>query len=401
MKKFLILTLVTVSGWGALETGSLIYNHVSRAESASDVRRELVVDFLRSVVLPKVEEFSALVDDFDQEVQNTCSSSHDLFSLENKMAEVYKSYSFLEAVKFGGLQDPVRAFDIEINPLFGDFSSCIIDKQVAKLAKKPDGFVLDTVRKSRKGLSAIEYLITDQDLNHSCSGSVPQTKSWNEKSESDKKKFRCGYLKLLSSDLKLRSDQLRAEWSPSQGDLVGDIDSNSMGNSSQDLLNQVSDGLYFIELFVKDAKLATPIGLKEDCSGRICKQAFERKSLRYSMQTISQNLNGFLSVFIGNLNHEGNKKGFYSLLKQLGREDIALEIFENVLQAKSAADLILSRNLSFSDIEAEGYKNCRAQERSMMCDIYTPVNNATSVFKTDFYSVLNLRKPNDAPMDND
>jgi hypothetical protein len=136
---------------------------------------------------------------------------------------------------------------------------------------------ISTRTSSRKGLDAIEYLLFNPNLNHSCTvfGTGPQ--GWNNRTDADSSAARCRLAKLAAADLVSNSEALLTAWNGTtnaQG--YADILKNagqqdSMFSNAQDAVNDVSDAIFYVDKLTKDAKLATPLGVfANDCGLTPC-----------------------------------------------------------------------------------------------------------------------------------
>lgn len=359
------------------------------ANPESEIRRAAVVDALGQVLRPKVQEFQENV----RAISGACDSSEFITSVK----KAFNSYHFLEAAKFGPLADDATGVDFHISPLLDGLSKCKTDIAVARSFRQGDSFEFDTDSHLTKGLAAIEYLAFDLDQEDAC---TPRTrerdrnlKAWIELSPQEKSTTRCSYIqKHLVPDLMIYVDRLAAEW------IVSPVESDS-----QKLLNRLADGLYFLERTTKDRKLADPIGLREDGAGLIREFRFEHpSSLTWSLEALKNNLESFVSVFTANIDYRAEEKqGIYNLLALRGAESVAEKIYFPLVEAIDALDAHIQSGMIFKGLNDQGFQACSQDNKQGLCDVYIPVREVTSVFKSEFYSVLDLRKPQGLPDDGD
>ncbi|HKO89724.1 MAG TPA: imelysin family protein, partial [Polyangiaceae bacterium] len=160
--------------------------------------------------------------------------------------------------------------------------------------------------------------------------------------------------------------------------------------SEQAALNAISNALFYVDIEVKDWKLALPLGISPDCtSGSTCPEALESRFASISSPNIAANLRGFRAIFQGcGTDYAG--LGFDDWLSAVGREDLAKSMLVALSGAEAAVaglDLTLEQTL--------------VTDRATVQGVYDAVKKLTDLLKTEFVSVLDLDLPRVAEGDND
>ena len=272
-------------------------------------------------------------------------------------------------------------------------SACALDQDVV-LAEQAS-YDINTRTSSRKGLDAIEYLLFNPNLNHSCTvfGTDPQ--GWNNRTDEDRTAARCGLAKLASADLVSNSEELLTAWNGtanSQG--YADILKNagqqdSVFNNAQDAVNDVSDAIFYVDKLTKDAKLATPLGVfANDCGLSPCAENVESRFANHSLQNIISNIQGLNMIFLGGETDAGI--GFDDYLVDVGAADTATKMRGDLTEV---IEFALSLQSSLTDL--------LVQDPEQVKEVHDQLKDVTDNMKTDFIQRLALELPATSAGDND
>jgi len=272
-------------------------------------------------------------------------------------------------------------------------SACALDQDVV-LAEQADYDI--TVRTaSRKGLDAIEYLLFNPNLNHSCTVFGTEPQGWNNRTDPDRILARCKLAKVVATDLIDNSEELLAAWN---GDAsvqgyadtlknAGDV--NSVFNDVHDAVNDVTDAIFYIETFTKDAKLATPLGVfANDCGLTPCVDNVESRFAFNSLQNIINNIQGLNMMFLGGETDEN--VGFEDYLLDVGAVDTATQMRGD-----------LSNVIEFSLGLQQSLTELLAQDPEQVQQVHDQLKKVTDNMKTDFIQSLALELPATSAGDND
>jgi predicted lipoprotein len=268
---------------------------------------------------------------------------------------------------------------------------CKIEEQLVAKAYAAPGFSTSLV--NSRGLGAIEYLSFYDGNDNGCSqfSTINASGSWaalgNELGER-----KLDYALAASNDLVLRAQALRAAWDPARGgfeqQLIQAGNGSNVFATDQDALNAVSDGLFYIELELKDQKLAHPLGLK-DCFTPTCPEDIESRWARRSTDHLRANLLGFRRVFEG-CYADGAGLGFDDWLRAVGANDIADGMTADLAGARAAVDAL-----------SPPLEEAIVSDPAKVQVVYAAVKKLTDALKTEFVTALNLELPKTIEGDND
>ena len=152
-------------------------------------------------------------------------------------------------------------------------------------------------------------------------------------------------------------------------------------------LNAVFDALFYIELVVKDRKLAQPLGLM-DCSSDLCPEDLESPWAHQSLPNIRSNFVVGRSLMTGGDSEEA--VGFVDLLELQGEGELAVEMLARLDQAIATLDAI----------ELTGRETLETDPESLL-EVHTALKSFTDLLKTDMALALLLQIPQEAAGDSD
>lgn len=289
----------------------------------------------------------------------------------------------------GDLRDLIYAWPLR--------SECKVDEQVVSEAYLSDSFSsldFQTSPVTGRSLSAIEYLLFGEQLGNACSAFSPinATGSWNALGAGSLPPRRAAYATAAASDVARSSARLLGAWRPEEGNfraqLLGTAP-NPAFRSEQAALNAISDALFYIDLELKDLKLARPLGLTPDCPNAVCPLDVESPHAHLSADHLRQNLLGFSRLFEGcGENQRG--LGFDDWLRDTGAPDLA--------ERMSAA---LATALALVNALERPLEEMLVADRQAVLAIHTAIKGVTDLLKTEFVTVLNLELPTATEGDND
>jgi predicted lipoprotein len=353
-----------------------------------------------NVIVPTYTKFAQLAVDQDTAIGHYCdaltSQADDIdatqISAKQSWRDAMAVWQIAEVMQIGPLLDNNNDLRNKIYS-WPNTSACALDQDVV-LAEQAD-YDISTRTSSRKGLDAIEYLLFNPNLNHSCTvfGTDPQ--GWNNRTDEDRTAARCGLAKLASADLVSNTEALLTAWNGSasaQG--YADILKNagqqdSIFNNAQDAVNDVSDAIFYIEKFTKDAKLATPLGVfANDCGLAPCAENVESRFAYHSLQNIISNIQGLNMIFLGGETDAGI--GFEDYLLDVGATDTAAKMRGDLTEV---IEFALSLQSSLTDL--------LLQDPEQVQEVHNQLKDVTDNMKTDFIQRLALELPATSAGDND
>ena len=353
-----------------------------------------------NVIVPTYTKFAQLAVEQDTAINNYCdaltSKAVDTESKQNSAKQSWRDamavWQIAEVMQIGPLVDNNNDLRNKIYS-WPNTSACALDQDVV-LAEQAS-YDINTRTSSRKGLDAIEYLLFNPNLNHSCTvfGTDPQ--GWNNRTDEDRTAARCGLAKLASADLVSNSEELLTAWNGTanaQG--YADILKNagqqdSVFNNAQDAVNDVSDAIFYVDKLTKDAKLATPLGVfANDCGLSPCAENVESRFANHSLQNIISNIQGLNMIFLGGETDAGI--GFDDYLVDVGAADTATKMRGDLTEV---IEFALSLQSSLTDL--------LVQDPEQVKEVHDQLKDVTDNMKTDFIQRLALELPATSAGDND
>lgn len=270
---------------------------------------------------------------------------------------------------------------------------CKVDQQIVDQTYQRD--FASSVATGR-GLSALEYLEYYVGSQNTCSPAITinANGTWAQLSADELKKRRMEYAGAAAHDIAERASALVHAFGP-DGENFQAKELNRAGQGStiytseQAALNAISHGMFYIDIEVKDHKLALPLGISPDCLNTTCPESVESRFARISTPNIATNLRAFRAVFQG-CGSESKGLGFDDWLTAVGREDLAnamLEALDGAEAAVAALDPPIEQAIQDDPAKVQV--------------VYDAVKKLTDILKTEFMTVLDLGLPRTAEGDND
>jgi predicted lipoprotein len=395
-----IMSLVACGESTSSTQGALFSQAVTPpAAPSNNFNQTLLLQSLTdNVIVPTYTKFAQLAIDQQTAIGDYCdaltSQATDTdakqISAKQSWRDAMAVWQIAEVMQIGPLLDNNNALRNKIYS-WPNTSACALDQDVV-LAEQA-GYDISSRTPSRKGLDAIEYLLFNPNLEHSCTvfGTDPQ--GWNNRTDADRTAARCGLAKIAATDLVSNTQELLTAWNGTatvQGyaDILknaGQVD--SIFSNAQDAVNDVSDAIFYIEKFTKDAKLATPLGVfANDCGLVACAENVESRFAYHSLQNIISNIQG-LNI-LGGETDAG--VGFEDYLLDVGATDTAEQMRGDLTEV---IEFALSLQTSLSDL--------LVQDPDQVQEVHDQLKDVTDNMKTDFIQRLALELPATSAGDND
>ena len=280
----------------------------------------------------------------------------------------------------------------------GALSTCGVDSIAASSDVEINARALNT-----RGIRALDYLLFNSNLKHTCAPQVTSTSGWNDLSESERKSRRCGAAMLIASDISDAASSIHAAWRAEGGDYRASFLQES--NTFQSL-QATTDAMFYLEKGTKDGKLGTPLGIIAACPDLTCPGFVEAPYSEHSLQNVITNLEIWSEMFSSN-----SETGFDAHIENEGWPEVS-EAFKTSLEdALELADSIdasivsqVNAITSQSD-ETEctnAYSNPDTTSDSFpMCTLYGMVKRIVDSLKIDFVTIVNVDVPGGSQSDND
>ena len=283
----------------------------------------------------------------------------------------------------------------------GPISTCGIDQSAALVADGNSEFDITNRSLNQRGFGAIEYLLFNEELSHSCASQVPSTAGWNALDESARRLARCDLALAIAVDAAQAAQAIAEQWGGYREEFV------SEGNTG-DSLQLVTDALFAVDTLVKDAKLGIPAGIHDSCSDFACPDGVESRYARNSLANVRANTEAFLDLFNG-----ADGSGFDDLIVEEGFPEVSDRFASNAQAVNQAIDR--APNALFDELaaidstaEATACMNAFAEPDSgepgdgfQGCRISGLLKRITDDLKIDFVTIVEVDIPGSAQADND
>jgi predicted lipoprotein len=399
MKRNLLLFMTlpfTVGGCGDSSSKG-----TSGVELPAFDRLGLLKEISETVIQPRYVSFIEQSQALKLATDNLCQSltaatpwATAVAPVQTEWKETMALWQEIEAFQFGPLADEASTlrYDIYTWPLV---NACAVDRQIAVMAQDPAAYALST-NDSTKSLSAMEYLLFDNDSLHACKDTVEETQGWNEKPEASRLALRCDYLKFLAADLVTQAESLKNKWNDGTQGYHYQLVAAASDSELQSRINVITDSLFYLDATVKDKKLGAPLGLNASCKTGVCPESIEHTFAHESLRAVQHNVLGLQAAF---------QAGFDDYLKAAGGEELAIQMETDLEKAASTAKALAEQNTLASFIASLDQAACAAttadDRKSEICALYQDIKAITDELKTEFVAILKLSTPAQSSGDND
>lgn len=285
------------------------------------------------------------------------------------------------------------------------FDSCRTDRAVISLDALGEDFNIKAQPESARGLAALEYLLFNENLSHTCPESVvtavPAIAEWDERPDAERKLARCDYASALSVEIAEAAADIESGWMSTGGNYRAAFIDVADDGALDVVLNLVSDALFYIEKETKDKKLGIPLALKSgECATAACPDAVESPYAQQSLQNVKANLQSFLDLYTG-----GSGLGFDDLIAQAGGSSTNAGFAGDVNAAIALVDAMLSDS---SSLVAEAQRivdqglaaqcqNSNANPATIQteraCALHGYAKRITDRLRTDFVTYVGVDLP--------
>ncbi len=320
------------------------------------------------------------------------------FAWQDTQSAIQRSESHIvgpAAASGGALRARLNAYHA------GDLSTCGIDQGVV-LNSENTGFDVTTRTVTQRGIGAVEYLLFNNNLSHTCPSQITETADWNQRTEQERKALRCDYALALAKDIAHAADEIVEAWG-----IDGDNYRSEFINPVNDAenLSALSDAMFFMEVEVKDTKLGIPTGIIEDCSELSCPEAVESPYSQTSFANIADNLVAFQTMLNG-----ADGLGFDDIISQAGVGELNQQFANNInaalasIQAQPASLYSQTSAITTQEDETDctnSYTNPSTTELIPACSLYGLVKLITDDLKVGFIAAVDVDLPDRSQSDND
>ncbi|WP_020207860.1 imelysin family protein [Gilvimarinus chinensis] len=367
----------------------------------------MLANYADNIIVPKLQEQRASAASLSEEIGLYCdalqnNSAADPTPVQTQWRDVMGQWQQLELLQVGPLTENGGALRNRIYAYGSSapLSSCAVDQAVV-LAEDGD-FDLSSRSFNSRGLAAVEYLLFNDNLAHTCPAQIPQTANWNQRPQAERRLARCEYAEQVAQDVEAGVQAVESAWRSDQGDYRFHFVNPA---NSEESLKALSDALFYIELASKDAKLGVPLSIHADCSAVACPDAVESPYAQNSIANIHNNLKGFKQSFNG-----ADGLGFDDIIRAEGFADIAADFNQDIDNALTLAGQIDESLLSQSERLLAANSNTACLNASAnpevesdypACQLHGYLKRINDRLRTDFITIVNLDLPERGQSDND
>ncbi len=269
---------------------------------------------------------------------------------------------------------------------------CRVDAALVAGTQADDAY-FDTALVTSKGLAVIEYLLFGPTLDSSCpnEATILTDGSWaalvsNGTVAARRKAWATGAARHVLRTIK----KTQSEWGGPNGFASKMAQAGEMGSAwrtPKDALDEIFAGIFYIDRYVKDFKLAAPSGISATCLETSCPLLAESPYAKASSPALSENLLAVKSILEGT---GPDEPGFNSLLLEAGADGLAREMRDSLAAAIEDAQKL---ELPIQRLVIED--NARA------VSLHGRVKTFTDLLKTQFVTTLSLKVPKEGAGDND
>ena len=372
--------------------------------------RDMLGAYIDEIVLPNYQDLELLATQFaasdgtlgaycdaigtaDQESQQAAARS-DWMAISEKV-QASELHVIGPAIENGGsLQFRLNSY------MAGPLSTCGVDGIAAQVE---DGINIDARSLNQRGIGALEYLLFNDNLDHSCPPQAAATAQWNSLDENTRASQRCQAAQMVAGDMSAAAATLVDKWQPAGQDYRAVfLSEERVGESLQD----TTDAMFYLEEGAKDAKLGNPLGIIVACSALTCPEQIESRYSVTSLDNIITNVKAFRRIFISN-----DKTGFDAHLTAEGFPEVAERFINNLEASITYAESIeqsVTEQVAAIATESEETACSNAfanpdspSEQFPLCTLYGMVKTIVDDLKIDFVTIVNVSIPGSSQSDND
>jgi len=342
---------------------------------------------LNAIAVTKVTELETALTNLSTDVDAYCAdTSSALTAVKAEFSATMAVVQQLEVMQFGPIGDAREDFYI-----WPSNSICRVDEQIAT---SPNA-VLSSVNPSRRGLTAVEYLLFESDVAAQCLAlsSVDTWVNTTVPSLADRTQARCDFAQRIVDDLELKAAALKVDQTA--------YDFSAAFDTLQEGANNISDALFYVDTETKDVKIKA--ALPQLSSGSFDATKLESLFANISKENIENNLLAAKEIIEGGIDDYLAIKGKQSLATDMvAAIDGALanitEIDGTLDAAIAAADTTVSNCINLG---GNGNYDASSTDLEAYCALQWNIKIFTDLLKEDFVVALRFSTPSTADGDND
>ena len=279
-------------------------------------------------------------------------------------------------------------------------STCATDVAVVNANSVAD-FEVAGSSANQRSMSALEYLLFNDNLDHTCAANVSAVSSWNTLSEAERKVQRCALSELIVDDVATNAEQIHADWTASRDEF---LNPDEVGTRFE----LMTDGLFYFEKHSKSAKLNGPIGIDDLCPDDqlTCPEFVESPYSETSLDNIKINAEQMLAIFDRGLDNLANETApddwsakFKGLIVDVIDEITAMQADESISSLKGQVAGLASVNDQSACQSAFG--SPETASAFPICNLGGLVKRVTDDLKIEFITYVGVDLPEGSGGDTD
>ena len=320
-----------------------------------------------------------------------------LAATRSAFAEAMVDYQRIEVMQFGPFAKKVAPGGEGIRDLvyaWPNVNRCLVDETLTARGYEAADFGTKAAVSAR-GLAALEYLLWNETTSNAClpTSGINSGGEWQALDAGELSRRRSAYARVIADDISSRLGDLVQRWEPSGGNFLAELEGAggaSRHYASQQLaLNSVMDGLFYVDLELKDEKIGRPLALMGTCTGD-CGDQVEALHSKIGRAHVAANLAGFRSIFFG-CGEGGVGLGFDDLLEGVGAGRVAASVAAAFAEVDAALAAIPDGKLE---------DELRAKSAAATA-LHAALRKLGGLLKTEVVTVLELELPGRVEGDND
>lgn len=368
-------------------------------------RAELVGSLVTNVLLPSLDDLVSSAEAFEVAASAYAAdvgSAEARAAVESAFRTLLEALQRVEVMQLGPLGDPAKfaggkglRYGLYSWPLH---SRCSVDMALVDEAYA-DVDALASMQPSYFGFDAAEYLLFHPDsnacpqinrINTACPGA--STCFADLVSEGLLPARAAAYLSSVASLLARDARTVRQAYARDGEDFVGQIEAGSgIYRDTTESMTAFIHAMYYVEIEVKDQKLAIPVGVSDQCPTSTCPDRVELPYSKLSKEAIVANLTAFRDLYYG---ADPSVKP-----DALGFDDVLVELSAGEVDQAMRAGI----DATFAAVEAipGSLEDALASDVASVEAAYAALQALMTELKTRFIGILDVQPPAAAAGDND
>lgn len=377
----------------------------AKPDPGAALQREVLGAFDREVVRPALEQFTLDSVALQQAVTawisaDAANEAATLVTAKAAFETAFLSWQRVELLQVGplgsatrvtlgqGLRDEVYTWPVA--------NLCRVDTSLVT-GPEPTDASLDAALPTEKGLVVLEAMLWANGMANDCpaTATINTDGSWTALAMTPAlAQRRKTYAAAVSRQVARTATRIRDGWSAEGGfgeKLSKAGETGSPWRAPADALNDVFSGLFYVDLVVKDEKLAAPAGLLAmACTTPVCPGRAESQRAKLSTKALVVNLTMARTLLTGSADPAAAVKGFDDLLDDRGAGTLKDELLGNLDTATTQAKQL---SAPIDELATTQLPTLQAE--------HAAVKAVADLLRMQFVTTLSLTVPKEGAGDND